>query len=283
MKKVLVLGGTRFFGKKLVQHLIDSQADVTIATRGITADPFGDRVTRLSVDREDAESLHAAARQGEWDIVYDNICYSPQNALDACQAFSGRTARYIFTSTLSVYDFGPARLTEADFDPYRYPIVMGSRSDFTYQEGKRQAEAVFFQKAEFPVAAVRFPIVLGDDDYTLRLHDQVKRVRNGAIIGVPNPDALMSFISSDDAAQFLFWLQNSPVTGPINACSTGNITVGGVMQLIEQAVGKNAIIHKETTEDNHSPFGVPKSWHMDTQKAQDAGFAFERLEEWLPQ
>jgi len=40
MKKVLVMGGTRFFGKKLVQHLLDEGNEVTIATRGRTPDPY---------------------------------------------------------------------------------------------------------------------------------------------------------------------------------------------------------------------------------------------------
>ncbi|EKN66902.1 hypothetical protein BABA_13477 [Neobacillus bataviensis LMG 21833] len=41
---------------------------------------------------------------------------------------------------------------------------MGDSTDFTYAEGKRQAEAVLFQQATFPVVAVRFPIVMGVDD-----------------------------------------------------------------------------------------------------------------------
>lgn len=36
LKKVLVLGGTRFFGKHLVETLLQDGHDVTIATRGIT-------------------------------------------------------------------------------------------------------------------------------------------------------------------------------------------------------------------------------------------------------
>ncbi|MGL4383366.1 MAG: NAD-dependent epimerase/dehydratase family protein [Bacilli bacterium] len=38
--KILVLGGTRFIGKKLVGLLIDEGYDVSIATRGTTIDPF---------------------------------------------------------------------------------------------------------------------------------------------------------------------------------------------------------------------------------------------------
>ncbi len=46
LKKVLVLGGTRFFGKHLVEALLQDGHDVTIATRGITEDSFGSRVKK---------------------------------------------------------------------------------------------------------------------------------------------------------------------------------------------------------------------------------------------
>ncbi|RNB85856.1 NAD-dependent epimerase/dehydratase family protein [Brevibacillus fluminis] len=283
MEKILVLGGTRFFGKRLVHKLLESGADVTVATRGLTPDPFGQNVKRLVIDRDDARSLQAAAQTQDWDIVYDNICYSAQNALDANVAFDGRVGRYLLTSTLSVYDFGPKPLEEADFAPETYPIVPGTRADVTYQEGKRQAEAVFFQKASFPVAAVRFPIVLGEDDYTKRLHDQIERVSTGKLIGVPNPDALVSFILSDEAARFLSWLAKSDLTGPVNACSNGSITVGSLLHLIEEALGKRAVTATKTDAADHSPFGVPDSWHMSTAKAKQAGFTFNDLNDWLPQ
>ncbi len=45
--KILVLGGTRFFGIHMVKDLISKGHDVTIATRGKTKDEFGDAVSRL--------------------------------------------------------------------------------------------------------------------------------------------------------------------------------------------------------------------------------------------
>lgn len=47
MKKILVFGGTRFFGKRLVESLLQAGHDVTIATRGLTVDPFGSTVKRV--------------------------------------------------------------------------------------------------------------------------------------------------------------------------------------------------------------------------------------------
>ncbi len=278
----MVLGGTRFFGKKLVQMLVENGHDVTIATRGKTEDSYGEKVSRLVVDREDFQSLKSAIGESKWDIVYDNICYSSKEALEACEVFSGKAKHYIFTSTLSVYEFGNGRKIEEDFDPYTYPINMGARTDFSYGEGKRLAEAVFFQKADFSVSAVRFPIVLGLDDYTKRLHFHIQQVKNEKPIGIPNEQAKMGYITSDEAASFLYWLGNQQIEGPINACSKGELSLREILSIIEEHVGKKALVEQPSVDENSSPFGVPDHWYMDTKKAEEAGFVFRELRNWFP-
>ncbi|AJY74134.1 NAD-dependent epimerase/dehydratase family protein [Paenibacillus beijingensis] len=282
MKKVLVLGGTRFFGKKLVERLVGEGAGVTIVTRGNVPDPFGGAVTRLQADRTDKAALSRLLGSSSFDVVYDNICYTPQEAEDAIALFADRTGKYIVTSSLSVYPFGEERLSERDFDPYRYPLPHPLPPKGDYAEGKRLVEAVVFQKAPFPAAAVRFPIVLGHDDYTRRLHFHIEHVQDGQPLGIPNPGAKMSFIRSDEAAAFLAWLGRSELAGPVNACSKGEISPGEIVSFISEAVGKPADIVSETEQIHMSPFGVPEPWYMDTEKAEAAGFAFEQLNDWLP-
>lgn len=137
MRKILILGGTRFFGKRLVERLLeDSKNEVTILTRGETSDPFGDLVHRIQVDRSQPEAFAQALGDTSWDVVYDDICFSPDEADQARRIFDGKTTRYILTSSLSVYDFSEQALTEEIFDPETYPIRYGGRKDFTYQEEK---------------------------------------------------------------------------------------------------------------------------------------------------
>ncbi|WP_342425193.1 NAD-dependent epimerase/dehydratase family protein [Paenibacillus sp. FSL L8-0502] len=284
MKKILVLGGTRFFGKRLVERLLESSENsVTILTRGQTSDSFGDRVQRICADRTDQQALAKAVGEQVWDVVYDNICFSPDEASEACRIFDAKAKRYIVTSSLSVYDSRPEVLTESIFDPQAYPVRKGGKDDFTYQEAKRQAEAVFMQQATFPVVAVRFPIVLGTDDYTKRLHFHIEHVREGTEIGVPNAAAQISFIRSDEAADFLFWLGHTPLTGPVNACSDGTVRIGEIISIIEQVTGKQAVMKEKTADEHMSPFGITQSWYMDTSKAQSEGYSFLSLNEWLPE
>ncbi|MFP7200848.1 NAD-dependent epimerase/dehydratase family protein [Lysinibacillus halotolerans] len=282
MGKILVLGGTRFFGKKLVELLVEEGHEVSIATRGNSPHPFGSRVKRIVVDRTDKEALQKAMQNTQWDIVYDNICFSPNEAMAACDIFEGKTKKYIFTSTMSTYiDLG-AELKEEEFDSYHYSIVAGESNDFSYGEGKRQAEAVFCQKAQFPVVAVRFPIVLGEDDYTKRLHFHVERVAQGKVISFLNMDAKMSYILSDDAATFLRFAGFSNIDGPYNATSPGTYSMKELINLIEQSVEKGAKIALVGDEKSRSPFAVPNDWYMSSEKAEKAGFQCQPLQGWLP-
>jgi nucleoside-diphosphate-sugar epimerase len=279
--KILVLGGTKYFGKRLVHKLIEEGHDVTVATRGQASDPFGNSIRRIHFDREDVHSLAQISGLNDWDIVYDQICYSPNEALSACKAFEGRAGKYVHTSTGSVYSTEGLR-TENDFDPFKYPIRMGSRSDFDYSEGKRQAEAVFFQNATFPVVAMRIPIVLGPDDYTRRLEFHIDHIREGRPIVISNLDSETCFINSSETARFLYWLGTNEVFGPINGCSYGRIAIGKILELIERRLGKNAVILANGPDEDATPFVGPTSRFNDNSKASQLGFQFDHLDHWLP-
>jgi 2'-hydroxyisoflavone reductase len=50
--KLLVLGGTRFLGRHLVEAALARATDVTIFTRGRSTVPWLDQVTSLTGDRD---------------------------------------------------------------------------------------------------------------------------------------------------------------------------------------------------------------------------------------
>jgi len=281
-RRILILGGTKFFGKKLVRKLIENGDEVSIATRGQAGDDFGDAVGRFIIDRKNEADLEKLAAGDAWDVIYDNLCFTPYDAEIACRAFSGKVKRYIVTSTLATYEPDGVIKAEADFDPYQYQFDMENYKNFSYADGKRASEAVFYQQADFPVTTVRIPIVLGVDDFTERLHFHVERVKNEQEIGIPNLDTKMCFIISDEAARFLFWVGRVGVDGPINACSDNQLTLGEIVTILEDKIGKKALVTNSITDDNGSPFGIANSWYMDTSKAKQAGFEFDDLHDWFP-
>lgn len=281
-QNVLVLGGTRFFGKDLVDKLLEAGHTVTIATRGNTEDPFGDRVERIKVDRTDEAALAAATEGRRFDVVYDNICYTADEARAAIRVFEGKVGHYVLTSSLSVYGTGSADMQESLVDASALEVPPSPVGQVAYGEGKAQAEAVFFREAPFPASAARFPIVLGPNDYTKRLHFHADRIKNGVSFVMPNTEARICFIHEEEAADFLKWLGESGVTGPFNAASAGKPKLRELLAAIDKETGGSVIVLPEGPDSEASPFGIPDDWAMDTSKAKQAGFVFRDLDDWLP-
>lgn len=279
--KALILGGTRYVGKRLVANLMDLGYSVTIATRGRASDPFGKLIKRVIIDRFDKESMSSTLGKENWDVVYDQLCFSSRDAADICEVFSDKTNRYIFSSSQAVYSESGHNISEYVFDPYNYPVKMGRRTDFSYEEGKRQAEAYMFQNADFPVSALRFPIILGPDDYTRRLHIHVENVLHDKPLLIKNGDVYMSLISSTEAADCLAWVSTSDIAGPINACSWGEISVYEIIEKIGKAVEKEPQVEIGDPDDPFSLFAMDKTQTLNTIKAADAGFHFLGLYEWF--
>lgn len=284
MGKVLVLGGTRFFGVQLVDTLLKQGFDVTIASRGNVEDPFGDKVSRVKVDRLDVGDMQKNFVDTEWDIVFDQICYSSQEAIDTIDVFTEKTKKYVFTSSKSVYESvgGDKGFTEEDFNPFEYKLNVGPKENFSYAEGKRQAETAFFQRASFPVVAVRFPIVIGLNDYTERLNYYIRKVRDQEDVHFVNLDAAMDYISEEEAGDFLAWIGQSDFEGPINATSNGHVKMGELLEYIEEKVGKSAKVVATTEEESGSPYNISETWLISNVKAKSLGYEFKELKEYLP-
>jgi nucleoside-diphosphate-sugar epimerase len=283
MKRALVLGGTRFFGKKLVNNLLKAGVEVTIATRGKTEDGFGDKVNRIHIDRVDRASIEKLAFQS-WDVVYDQTCYSPQEALDISEVLSGKIGRLIFTSTAAVYE-GGSELKEEQFDPYNFEIgEILDRFEYIgvagYQQAKRQAEAVYFQKADFPVVAVRLPFVVGEDDYSERLKFYVNKVKEQEEMYIPEFEAVLDFITSDEAGRFLFWLGNSDFVGPINGGAKDEINFKQFIEMIEEVVGKKAVLTEN--KEALTPYVLFAAFALSVEKAEQLGYRFPKINEFLP-
>ncbi|MBD66324.1 MAG: NAD-dependent dehydratase [Halobacteriovoraceae bacterium] len=279
---ILILGGNRFFGKKLTSLLLNDNHTVTLLNRGNLEDGFGDQITRIKCDRNDTTKMKVLLENKNFDVVYDQACFDYHQATAACEIFKSKTSRYIFTSSQSVYDEG-SDLKESDFDPQKHVIENYETAESNYGEAKRQAEIAFEKYANFDVVSVRFPIVIGSDDYTQRFKFHVERVKKSLPIYFPDLDAKLSCISSDDAASALFFLAQNEYTGPLNIASPKPLQLSHMIQSIEEHTGGKANITSQKDDKNHSPYGIPADWFMDCSRAESLGFKAEDFNNWMPQ
>lgn len=263
--KILILGGNKFFGKRLAQNLIQADHDITLLNRGNVSDGLKDQVKRIKCDRTDPTHMQEVLKNSKWDVVYDQICFDYHMAKEACEIFSGNVKHYIHTSSQSVYHAGKD-LTEENFNPKIHEIKNFESMDSNYGEAKRQAEVAFSKYADFSTTFVRFPIVIGPDDYTQRFKFHLDAIKNKEEIYFKNLEARISFISSEEAAFCLEQIAHKNILGPLNCCNKNSIQIGYLLKLMEQKIGEKSIIAKERTETNMSPYGIGEDWFMSSNK-----------------
>ncbi|GKU25103.1 NAD-dependent epimerase/dehydratase family protein [Clostridium folliculivorans] len=275
--KVLVIGGTRFFGVHLVNSLLSRGHKVTIATRGNAKDVFGDKVERIIIERNDPSNLKETIGGDYYDVVFDNIAYCSNDVKGLLSSL--KCGRYIMTSSASVYTNQHIQTSESEFDPISYPLKWCFREDFPYNEAKRQAESALFQiYPQFGSVAVRLPYVIGEDDYTKRLYFYVEQIIKGNSINVDNLNEKIGFIDSAEAGDFLAWIAEQNFVGAINGNSNGTISLKEIIEYVELKTNKKAIYSSEGLE---GPYNGQKSFDLDVIHANKLGYCFTDLNSWI--
>lgn len=293
-REILVIGGNRYFGKRLIARLLAAGDRVTVLNRGSSPPPAG--AIHLVADRNDEKSLNDALGSLAFDVVVDQVCYTPRQAAIARHVLAGRTRRYVMTSTVEVYEYedSTALVREEAVDPLGVTVDLElpwhdpEFLEAHYGEGKRQAEAVFAAAdgPEFACTAVRVAHVLGgEDDFTGRLQHYADRIRAGEPIAVPVANRPATYIHVEEIADFLAWAAGEDFTGPINAASHGVLTTEELCEAVAEhlpdADGRTVFQPVEVGEV--SPFSFFRSYGMDNSRATKLGFTFGDVRRWLPE
>ncbi|MER7668336.1 NAD-dependent epimerase/dehydratase family protein [Kitasatospora sp. NPDC096128] len=287
---VCVIGGSRYFGRMMIEELRDAGAAVTVVNRGSAPAPRG--VTHLPADRDDEAALSAALGDRRFDAVVDQVCYSPVQAAVAARVFADRTPRYLLTSTVEVYahlgrpDGPPLPEQALDLSAERVDLQLPwSDEEFRsshYAEGKRQAEALLTRLAPFDLVTVRTAHVLGGADFTGRLAHYVERIAAGRPVAVHPAPQRATFVHAPEIARFLAWAAGADFTGPVNAASPEALDVRELCDIVGQVVGAEPEL-TASDADEPSPFSFDRCYAMDTGRSAREGFRFSPVTDWLPQ
>lgn len=191
--KILILGGTGFISSSIARKFLLRGHEVTLFNRGKHhADlPDSSKLHYFTGDRDNENSLRKAASSDIFDVVYDMIAYTPDQAEKAVKAFKGETGRFIFCSTASVYMVSDKVDIPVTEDQDKRPIMeFFPRNPFGMQYGidKRKCEDVIwksYDKENFPVTVVRPIFVSGPRDPAKRDFFWIQRIADGGPLLVP--------------------------------------------------------------------------------------------------
>ncbi len=263
MARALVIGGTLFIGRALVDQLLARGDDVVIMHRG-SGTPFGTLVGEIQCDRNDVTAVRAALAHRRFDVVYDNV-YDWQRGTTADQVMaaagavaSGNLRRYVFTSSIAVYGEGGEYNEDAQLVASDYPNP--------YSAQKAESERALFdahRRNAFPVTTLRPAFIYGPHNPFEREAFFWDRLLAGRPIVVPE-DGLrtMQWVHVRDVARAaVLAADNDDAIGrAYNLASYPPVTQLEFVQLLANIAGKRAhVVHirRETIQQLGGQLFVP--------------------------
>lgn len=219
---ILFLGGTGFIGPYQVEYALARGHRVTLFNRGRgDTEQFGDRVEVLIGNRDSKIEPGLAALEGErrWDIVIDNSGYVPRHVRDSVNLLKDRVGRYVYVSTVAVYDSTTATVMSETSPLWPAPSAeVEEVTGATYGPLKAECDRIVQAELGDRATIVRPTYIVGPDDSTDRFTYWVERVaRGGEVLGPPDPAFELQWVDVRDLCPWIVQLGERDQSGIFNA------------------------------------------------------------------
>jgi 2'-hydroxyisoflavone reductase len=289
--RLLVLGGTKFLGRHAVAAAVAAGHEVTLFTRGQTNPELFPQAEHLHGDRDGS----LGALEGtSWDGVLDTSGFVPRIVRQSAELLRDSVQRYIFVSSISVYDDFGAPIDESSAVAQ---LEDASSEEVLEHYGalkaacERVVEEVYGDRS----ARVRAGLIVGPYDVTDRFTYWPRRIAMGGDVLCPgDPDAPVQFVDGRDLGAWLVKLALEGSGGVFNA--TGPAEPLTFVELLERArttIGSDAnliwtdeqrILAADVQPWTELPLWLPGSDYAgiaraDISRALAAGLTFRPLEE----
>jgi 2'-hydroxyisoflavone reductase len=214
--RLLIIGGTQFAGRHLVEAALARNHTLTLFNRGQSNSGLFPQVEQLHGDRTEDLSL---LQDRSWDAVIDMCGYVPRIVRHSAQALVGQTDRYVFISTVSVYaEDNPRGMDET--------APLAKLKDETVEEVTGETYGglkVLCEKAVEDAYAdraliIRPGLIVGPHDPTDRFtYWPVRVAQGGEVLAPGNPDQPVQIIDARDMAEWIISMVEEKQSGIFNA------------------------------------------------------------------
>jgi len=236
--RILMLGGTKFVGRNIVEAALSRGHEVTLFNRGNRTDVFPE--LELLVGNRDGK---LEALQGRtWDAVIDTSGYVPRIVNQSLQALVGSTGHYTFISTLDVYD-EPYQEGIDESHPV-VPLVDEKEESIEVAYGALKARCEQLVRAAMPDRSliVRCGLVAGPGDHTDRFTYWPARIsRGGEVLAPGDPNAPIQFIDVRDLAAWIVRMIEAQESGTYNGTGPAEpVTLGRLLETCVHTLNPDA-------------------------------------------
>lgn len=295
--KILILGGTIFLGRHLVETALTNGHEVTLFNRGQHGPELYPQVEHLRGDRWHDLDLLAGRT---WDAVIDTSGYIPASVRASAQRLAGAVGQYVFISSVSVYDdvsvigvdesapvstLTPEQLQEVEKIT---PPAKGTVAR-VYGEMYGALKALCEQAAEESLPGrtlnIRPGLIVGPYDYSDRFtYWPVRIARGGEVLAPGRAERAVQLIDVRDLAAWTIHMVEASLMGTYNATGPAQqISMGEVLDACQQASESNAtftwVDEAFLLAEQVQPWGQLPLWLPD--EPENAGFNAINIEKAL--
>ncbi|MFC3979861.1 NAD-dependent epimerase/dehydratase family protein [Streptosporangium jomthongense] len=291
--RLLILGGTKFLGRVLVEQALWRGHEVTTFNRGRSGDDVPG-ATMIRGDRTNPQDLVALADAGPWDAVIDPSGMTPAMVEDTTRALADVVGWYVFVSTVNVYKGWPTTpLTDAS--PLREYAPEGPEGESgldSYGREKAGCEQAVIAAFGEHATILRPGVILGPHEYVGRLPWWLSRIRVGGRVLAPGTATWkIQPIDVRDVAAFALECAERHLPGPYNvAAPIGHTTFGEFLAACRKVTGSSAELvwvddsflrKHDVREWTELPIwrDYDGTWQVDASRAHAAGLTCRSIEE----
>ncbi|MCL4867544.1 MAG: SDR family oxidoreductase [Anaerolineae bacterium] len=291
--KILLLGGTVFLGRAIVEAALARGHEITLFNRGKSNPGLYSHLEQIHGDRDGGLEVLASRR---WDVVIDTCGYVPRLVRDAAAFLADKVDHYTFISTISVYsdnnivnmdESGPLGILEDE--------TVEQITGESYGPLKVLCEQAATEAMRGRALHVRAGLIVGPYDRSDRFtYWPVRVARGGEILAPGSPDDPTQFIDVRDLAAWTIHASEARLTGPYNVTGPDyRLTMGQLLQTCHQVIGRDAhftwvndafLQEQQVGPFVEMPLWIPQEGNagfstVNCQKAIAAGLQFRPLAE----
>ncbi len=230
--RMLILGGTGFLGRHLVEAASARGHRIVLFNRGITAPRLFPELETLRGDRRGPLS---PLEHRTWDAVVDTCGYYPWEVDRCVRALAAKVGHYLFVSSIAVYaDFGKHRITENE--PTIEPVsgIGGFCGEVTldnYGSLKSECERSLSSLLPERALTIRPGVIVGPWDPLDRLGYWVRKAREPEGAAPGRPERAIQLIDVRDLALWMVRMLEAGQTGVFNASGPGEpLTMNRILE-----------------------------------------------------
>jgi 2'-hydroxyisoflavone reductase len=274
---ILIIGGTRFLGRHLVDAARARGHTVTLFNRGKSNPDLFPELETIQGDREH-DIAKLAGR--EWEAVIDTCGYVPRIVRLSAEglARSGGVGRYVFISSLSVYsDLRKIGIDESDPMSKLEDETVEEITGETYGPLKALCEKTVQELYGDRALIVRPGLIVGPNDPTDRFtYWPVRVARGGDVLAPEKPEVPVQVVDVRDLSEFTIHLIEENASGVYSVTGPDyELTMGVLLDTSKEVSGSDSNIHWASVEflnqNNVAPWSDMPVWIPDS--VEDAGFS----------